>query len=269
MTEESLFHFEKSSPSFEDLAITNGANHWKQSDLMNALGYQTPDAFRKVVNKAMQACLSLNIPTEDNFVRQPDGEYLFTRFACYLIAMNGDSKRAQVAGAQIYFAKLAETFNNAFEHADAIDRVLIRDEVSEGEKSLSSTAKQHGVVKYGFFQNAGYRGMYNMNLGRLKEHKGVGERESLIDRMGKSELAAHLFRITQTDEKIRKDGIQGQRHLEEIAERVGKQVRRSMLEISGQKPENLPAADPINEVKKRLKATDKQFRRIDDRSAED
>jgi DNA-damage-inducible protein D len=269
MTELTLFHFDDDHRSFEDLAVKNGANLWEQADLMAALDYQSHDAFRSVMLKAMQACLSLGIATEDNFVRQADQTYRFTRFACYLIAMNGDPKKTQVAAAQVYFAALAETFQSALEHADAIDRVLVRDEVADGEKSLSSTAKRHSVTNYAFFQNAGYRGMYNMNLNRLRNHKGLSEGENLIDRMGKAELAAHLFRITQTDEKIKKDGIQGQRLLEDAALRVGKQVRKSMLEISGRKPEDLPPAEHLKDVKKRLKATDKQLRTLDVRKSED
>ncbi|MBI1345695.1 damage-inducible protein D [bacterium] len=263
MTEISLFHFEEDRQCFEDLAIKNGANLWEQSDVMSALDYRSEEAFRKLVMKAMQACLTLGIPTEDNFHRQADGTYRFTRFACYLLAMNGDPKKLQVAAAQLYFAVLAETFHTALEHSDAIDRVLIRDEVSEGEKSLSSTASRHGVENYPFFQNAGYRGMYNMNLSKLRERKGLKPTEKLIDRMGKEELAAHLFRITQTAAKIRNEGVQGQRLLEDAAEKVGKQVRKSMLEISGAKPEDLPPAEPIKDVKKRLKQTDKQLRNID------
>ncbi|MBX3451156.1 MAG: hypothetical protein KF777_16440 [Planctomycetaceae bacterium] len=264
MTDIILFHFDD-SPSFEDLAIKNGTNLWEELALMQALGYQTPDAFKKVVMKAMQACLTLGIPTEDNFVRAEAGTYRYTRFACYLVAMNADTRKPQVAAAQLYFAALAETFQSALEHADAIDRVLIRDEVSEGEKSLSSTAKSHGVVNYAFFQNAGYRGMYNMNLKKLKEKKGVKASQNLIDRMGKEELAAHLFRITQTNAKIRNSGVQGQIALEQTAEQVGKQVRKSMLEISGHKPEDLPAAAPINDVKKNLKAANKKLKGLDDK----
>ncbi len=263
MTEITLFHFDDGSNSFEDVAIINGTNLWAEDVLMRALGYENADAFRKVIMKAMQACLSLGIATEDNFIRGDDGAYRLTRFACYLIAMNGDPKKPSVAAAQMYFAVLAETFQNAIGHANAIDRILIRDEVTEGEKSLASTANRHGVESYAFFQNAGYRGMYNMNLGQLRQRKGIGAKEKPIDRMGKEELAAHLFRITQTDAKIKKEGVQGQRLLEATAEKVGKQVRKTMIEISGQRPEDLPAAETIQDVKKTIKETNKRFRTLD------
>ena len=269
MSDAALFEADGGGSSFESLAITNGINLWGESVLMRALDYHGEESFRKVVMKAMQACLSLGIPTEDNFLRQADQSYRFTRFACYLIAMNGDPKKANVAAAQVYFASLAATFQNALEHADAIDRVLIRDEVTEGEKSLSSTAKQHGIQNYAFFQSAGYRGMYNMNLAKLRDRKGLGPKEKVIDRMGKEELAAHLFRITQTAAKIRNTGVRGQQLLEATAENVGKQVRKSMIEISGQKPEDLPASTLITDVRKQLKSTSKALTRLDDTKSED
>lgn len=221
-------------PKFESLGVKNGATHWSEEMVRESLGYQTDKAFRDVVKRAMQICLTTSIPLEENFAFQADGTYALTRFACYLIAMNGDHKKAEVAAAQVYFARVAETFADSVQHVDGIDRLLIRGEVSDGEKSLASTVNKHGINNYAYFQNAGYRGMYNMNLSALVAHKGIGKGEKLIDRMGKTELAAHLYRITQTDEKIKTTGVQGQKALEQIANNVGKMVRASMLQISGQ-----------------------------------
>lgn len=252
--------------SFEDSAVKNGVNLWNEADLMQALGYLSADSFKRVIQKAQQACLSLGIAIEEIFIRQPDTTYRLTRFACYLIAINADSKKPEVAAAQVYFAALADTFRSAIEQAQDVDRVLIRDEVSAGETSLSSTANRHGVESFAFFHNAGYRGMYNMNLTALMTKKGVAKGERLIDRMGKDEIAAHLFRITQTDAKIKNEGLKGQQSLESAAEKVGKHVRQSMIELSGQRPENLPVADPIKDVKKRLKTTNKQFKKLDSKT---
>ena len=260
--DQTLFHFEEGRQSFEDNGKKNGATHWREADIREALGYQTAASFRNVITRAMQACLSLKIQCEDNFVLK-DGEYLLTRFACYLIAMNGDSNKPDDARAQIYLATVAETFQHYLEHTDGIDRILIRDKITDGEKSLASTASRHGVEVYAFFQNAGYRGMYNMDLKRLKQFKGVGEKESLLDRMGKEEAAAHQFRITQTDAKIVKEGIRGQKPLERAAYVVGQMVRGTMEQISGTSPEHLQIAAPIGDVKKRIKGTDKKLRAID------
>jgi DNA-damage-inducible protein D len=263
LSDLTLFHFDDGRQSFEDLGKPNGIRYWLESDLMSALEYQTGASFRKVITRAMQACLSLGIPTEENFILQ-DGQYKLTRFACYLIAMNGDPKKPQVAAAQVYFAALAETFRHHLQHAESIDRVLIRREMTDGLKTLASTAKSHGVQNYAYFQNAGYRGMYNMDLARLTAFKGVdGDKEMLLDRMGKDELAANLFRITQTDAKIKNQQLHGQRTLENAAFEVGKTVRKTMMEISGTAPEHLPIADHIKDVKKALKETSKKFKKLD------
>lgn len=170
-TELTLFHFDDDRPSFEGLGRQNGATHWHECDLKEALGYQGQESFAKAINRAKQACLSLGLACEDHFLRQPDGTHFLTRFACYLVAMNGDPKKPQVAAAQAYFAVIADTFQSRLEHANAIDRVMIRDEVTDGHKALSSTAKRHGVENYAFFANKGYMGMYNMSLERLTAYK--------------------------------------------------------------------------------------------------
>ena len=263
--ELTLFHFSEDTRSFEDLARANGGTYWKEEDMREAMGYTDPNGFRKVIMRAMQACLSLGIIPDDNFVRE-DGSYQLTRFACYLVAMNGDTKKAQVAAAQVYFASLAATYATHLEHADGIDRLVIRDEVRGGEKSLASTAKRHGVHGrgYGLFKDAGYRGMYNMSLRELKQYKGLRESVTIADHMGRPELAAHLFRITQTEARIEQNGIQGQRLLEDAARAVGVSVRQLVMQNTGSRPEDMPAAEPISQVKKRIKGSGRTLKKLDD-----
>jgi DNA-damage-inducible protein D len=263
----SLFHFDDDQPSFEDVGVANGVTHWSEEILQQALGYHSAESFQKSVLRAKQACLTLGIDTEDHFVRQPDGGRVYTRFACYLIAMNGDPRKQEIAAAQAYFAAIAETFQQKLADSDGIDRLLIREEITDGQKSLVSTATKHGVTNYAFFQNAGYVGMYNMNLSKLSSHKGLKKGEQLIDRMGKEEMAAHLFRITQTDAKIKNEKIQGQKGLEEAAKTVGKKVRKMMHETSGTSPEHLPLAENIKDVKKKLKGTGRSLQNIDKKPA--
>lgn len=257
-----LFHFNDGQQSFEDLGQPNGATHWREEDLRQALDYQSKDSFRNAIMRAKQACLSAGMQCEEHFVLQPDGQHLLTRFGCYMVAMNGDPRKPHVAAAQAYFATLADTFQSHIEAARGIDRVLIRHEVTDGQKSLCSTAKAHGVVNYAIFQNKGYMGMYNMGLDRLCQFKGVQKGE-LIDRMDKAELAAHLFRVTQTDERIKRDNIRGQYRLEQAAHDVGRKVRKTMMDLSGTAPEDLPIAEHIGDVKKKLKGTSKNLKAID------
>lgn len=268
-----VFHFDESKPDFNALANENGFTFWYASTMMNLLGYQSLDTFRKVVQRAISACTSLNIEILDNFApekRQVNGknisDYRLSRFACYLVAMNGDPKKLEVAKAQAYFAAIAEAFRRYVENADEVERILIRDEISDHEKSLSGIAKDAGVTKYGLFQNAGYRGMYNLHFNKLRELKGVPENRSPLDFMGKEELAANLFRVTQTEAKMRNEDIKGQTNAENAAFEVGKKVRKTMQEISGTTPESLPPSEDIRKVKSAIKSSQKDFAKIDKKS---
>lgn len=267
---ESPFHLQPDKPGFEALSRNNGFRFWWASDLAVMLGYESVNGFRKAVERAMIALTSLNIPVFDNIVqeqREVGGklvvDYKLSRFACYLAAMNGDPKKPQVAQAQGYFVAWAEACRLYLEQAEGVERVAIRGEITEHERTLSGTAKTAGVVEYGLFQNAGYRGLYNMDLWQLRRHKGVPEGRSPLDFMGKTELAANLFRVTQTEEKIRGERIRGQKPLEGVAEDVGREVRRTMVKISGRRPEELPPAGDIKEVHKKLKSSHREIKKLD------
>ena len=128
---------------------------------------------------------------------------------------------------------------------------------------MSGTAKAAGVAEYGLFQNAGYRGLYNMDLWQIRRRKGVPQGRSPLDFMGKTELAANLFRVTQTEEKIRGGKIRGHVPLERAAENAGREVRRTMVKISGKHPEDLPPAEDIKEVHKKLRSSHREIRKLD------
>ncbi len=265
-----IFHFEVDRESFDDLAQENGFRYWWATDLMTALGYESRLSFNKAINQAISACAAVNIDILDNFVQIPREtagktapDYRLSRFACYLVAMNADPRKEQVARAQAYFATLAEAFQRYVEETQDVERVLIREDVSEREKLLHGAAKRAGVDNYAFFQNAGYRGLYNMNLSKLRALKQIPNQRSPLDFMGKTELAANLFRITQTEEKLRVDGVQGQMQAEYTAETVGRKVRQTMIDISGTLPEQLQPVGDIKEVKKSLKSTQRDFKKLD------
>lgn len=268
MSDLRVFHFDDDQPNFDEYGHDNGFRHWLASDLMKMLDYSTIGPIKKAINRALAACANLNVPIHDNFrqIKTEDGgdDWCLSRFACYLTVMNGDPRNPKVAVAQAYFVTQAHAFEALVQEADGVERVLIRGEVSEREKALSGTAKQHGVVNYAFFQNAGYRGMYNMDFRQLVRKKGVPDGRSILDFMGKTELAANLFRITQTEEKIRNEDIQGQRPLERTHEAVGKEVRATMRRIGGTLPEHLPLSDDITKVRSGLKRASKEFAKLDD-----
>lgn len=252
---------------FEEMAAENGTLAWHESDLMVALGYTNRAGFRKVMRRAMQACLTLNVEPSHDFIPVGDG-YKFTRFACYLIAMNADAKKPEVAMVQVYLSSFASSIYDYREQAEIVDRVMMREEIKDGIKSLAATAHQRGVKHYGKFMDAGYRGMYNMRLAEIESLKGVGPREHLIDRMGRTELAANLLRVTLTDDKINVDDVQGQAALEKTAHDVGQIVRETVIKAVGRRPEDMPLAEHINDAKKALKSAGKKLKQIGPAEAE-
>ncbi len=251
--------------SFEDFKNENGMCFWWASDLMKMLGYSNMKSFQKVLDRATKAFVSLGIPHYDNiisFTRKIESDnmqdFKLTRFACYLTVMNGDPKKVEVAQAQAYFAQQTRKFELYIEGNNELDRLLIREELTEGNKSLASTAKYAGVQDYAKFQNAGYIGMYNMASWKLEKKRNV-KKGKLMEYMGRTELAANLFRVTQTEERIKNHNIQGQSNLEQTHYNVGKEVREIIIKNSGKTPESLPQEKQLSDVKKELKSSHKKM----------
>lgn len=264
-----VFHFNEGQESFEQFAQENGYTYWSALKLMECLGYANWTTFNQVISKAMATCNTLGIPIMGNFDQKEiivDGksvlDFKLSRFACYLIAMNGNNKMEQVAKAQAYFAIIAGAVKDYQLEAEKVERLQVRSEISERESTLSGVAFKAGVENYPYFQNAGYRGMYNKNMSQLKAIRKIDNTRSLLDFMGKDELAANLFRITQTELKIKGGEVRGQSRLEATAETVGRQVRKAMIDISNVAPENLPKHEDIKEVKKGLKKTSNVFKKL-------
>lgn len=260
-----VFDTEENCNKFEDFSRQNGVTYWLESELAKMLGYSNMNAIKKASQKAMSVCITADIPVDENFIQvMVDGipDIKMTRFACYLVVMNGDISNRRVANAQAYFAALA----NEIVESTQIDRVYLRGEISEREKTLSHTAKQHGVVNFALFRNAGYRGMYNMNMNALKSLKNLPDpkKNSLLDFMNKDELAANIFRISQTESRIRSQNLHGQKPLEDAAESVGKIVRDAMITNTGIAPEELELDnEKIQKVKTGLKQTHRAMKKID------
>ena len=248
----------------------NSFRFWWASELAGLLGYESLHSFRKAIERAMVTLTSLNVPIFENIIQEQrtvggkvTNDFKLSRFACYLAAMNGNPKKPEVAKAQAYFVTWAEACRLSLEEADSVERVGIRAEISDHERTLSGIAHQAGVMNYAYFQNAGYRGLYNMDLFLIRRAKGVPPSRSPLDFMGKTELAANLFRVTQTAEKIQVERTRGQQALERTAHEVGRKVRNTMIDISGRKPEDLPPAEDIKEVHKKLKSSHRQIRKLD------
>jgi DNA-damage-inducible protein D len=269
-------YFSPDNPSFEDNFHTNGQVFWYASEYIHWLGYKEYSPTMTPISKAMSVCISIpTILTAEHFreeVRFIDGknqkDFKLSRFACYLISMNADIKKEPVAKAQAYFAAFAATIQEYIRSSEDIERVPLRKEISDWEKSLNSTAKKAGVERYDIFTNKGYIGLYNMPIQKIRELKGVPDRETPLNYMGTEELAANLFRITQTNAKIKRENITGQYNLENTAEKVGRTVRRAIKETGGTMPEDLPPEVHVDKIKSELKKTSKKFDKEDKKMIE-
>lgn len=255
--------------TFEDFKNTNGIIYWWASELMTMLGYQSMKSFQKVLDRATKAMVSINIPHYENIIsvqREMEGEVIqdfkLTRFACYMCSMNGDPKKPEVAIAQAYFAQQTRKFELYVSDGQEIDRLLIRDELTDGNKSLASVATRAGVVDHARFHNAGYVGMYNMESWKLAKRRGV-DKTKIFDSMGRTELAANLFRVTQTEERIKNHNVKGQAQLEKTHFDVGKEVRSIIIKNVGKTPESLEQEKELPMLKKELKKGYKKMGDVD------
>lgn len=238
----------------------NGVEFWYARELMPLLGYEKWQNAEDVIARAAKACMNSGQTVDNHFtgfskmveigsgtVRQVR-DWKLDRYACYLIAQNGDSKKPEVAMAQTYFAIQTRKQEMFEQLSEADKRLFIRGEVSFENKKLFSTAKRAGVTKFGSFNDAGYKGLYGMPLANVESRKGLKKGE-LLDRAGTTELAANLFRITQTDAKIRKDNIRGDDMASRTHFMVGGKVRQTIKDIGGTLPENLAPEKHIRELK--------------------
>jgi DNA-damage-inducible protein D len=243
----------------------NGTEYWEARELMIILGYSLWQNFESVIKKAKQSCINSRQFPQDHFidinkmtqighgiVRKLD-DYKLDRFACYLIAQNGDSTKPAIAMAQTYFAiqtRRQELYDGL---SEAEKRIMKRGEVSDRNKILFSTAKLAGVSNFGKFNDAGYIGLYTMPLKDIENRKNIPKGE-LLDRAGGVELAANLFRITQTEEKLKRENIKGDTESQRAHFTIGKKVRKAIQDMGGDMPEDLPPEKHIRILKREVKS---------------
>jgi len=274
MTEENLSVPDRTT--FEELKEVNlhGAEYWTARELQPLLGYKHWRNFEKAINKAIASCQQSGNDPEHHFARarkmivagkgavQEVEDFQLSRFACYLIAQNGDSRIAQIAEAQKYFALQTRRQEVSDALAADVERLELRKQASEEFKALSGAARNAGVQNkmFGIFHDAGYKGMYGgLGSQEIKEHKGIPAKEQLMDRMGTTELAANQFRMTQAREKLAKEGVRTQQRAIQAHNDVGREVRQAIQRIGGTLPEKLPPAEHIQRVKKRITQATPKF----------
>ena len=223
------------------------------------LGYVQWRRFNDVINKSKDACKNSNYNVVDHFadigkkVKTGDSirrilDYKLTRYACYLIAQNGDSRKQVIALAQTYFAiqtRKQELIEKEYELLTEDEKRLYqRNLTKKGNYSLNQVAKNVGVKNFDKFHNAGYKGLYNGETANdIAKRKGLRYREDILDNMGSVELAANLFRITQTEETLKNNNINGENNASKTHNKVGKIVRKAIKDAGGTMPEDLPTPD--------------------------
>ena len=243
----------------------NGVEYWEARELMPLLDYDKWSNFDSVViEKAKIACINSGQTVANHFAdvgkmvkigsstEREIKDYKLSRYACYLIAQNGDPSKRAVATAQTYFAiqtRRQEIFQQLPENEQ---RLFLRGEVKTHNKALNTTAFNAGVKNFGKFNNAGYLGLYGMRKSSVQQKKRIGD-DDVLDRAGATELAANLFRITQTDEVLKKENIKGEGRATFKHIVVGQKVRKSIQDIGGTMPEDLPPEPHIKELEKQQK----------------
>lgn len=235
----------------------NGVEFWYARELMEMLEYSKWGNFIKVIDKAKKSCENSNNTIFEHFadvgktIKMPKNaektieDMKLTRYACYLIAQNGDSRKKAIALAQTYFAvqtRKQEITRQEYENLSEDEkRLYTRQNVKDKNKYLFDTAKLAGVKNYGKFNNYGYRGLYNGETAKdIANRKGISEKEDILDYMSSTELAANLFRITQTDEVLKNKNINNEDDACITHHKVGQAVRQTIKRIGGTMPEDLP-----------------------------
>ncbi len=264
---------------FDAIRMTNdyGQDYWLSRDLARLLGYSDYRNFISVIENAKESCKNSEHNINDHFVdvtemihigkggKRPVESVQLSRYACYLAIQNADPAKEAVAAGQTYFAvqtRRQELVDQGDEQAiEDQRRLVLRSEMREHNVQLADAAKDAGIVEskdYAIFQNHGYKGLYG-GLGARDIHarKGLGKGQEILDHMGSAELAANLFRATQTEQKLRREGITGKANANRAHEEVGKKVRQTIRELGGTMPEELPTPESVrilqNRERKELK----------------
>ena len=266
---------DKNNLSFEDIKHIdeNGIEFWYARELQLVLDYKEWRKFENVINKAKESCKNSDINVFDCFVDVDKSiisgkgrksiikDYKLNRYACYLIAQNGDSRKKVIALAQTYFAvqtrkqEISEKEYSMLTEDEK--RFYQRDLTRKGNYSLNQTAQKAGVKNFDKFHNAGYKGLYNGETADyIAKRKGLRYREDILDNMGSEELAANLFRITQTESKLKKDNIQTEKDANKAHYNIGNNIREVIKKNGGTMPENLPTP------KKSLKQLEKENKKM-------
>lgn len=258
------------SSVFERIKHTSedGFEYWQSRELAAVLQYGDYRNFEAVIDKAKTACANSGQAADDHFGESTEmidlgkgaqreiAVVLLSRYACYLIIQNADPHKEIIALGQTYFAIQTRRQELNDEATEDSRRVLLRDELKTHNTQLAAAAKACGVIEpvdYAIFQNHGYMGLYGgLTAQDLHSKRKLGKNQKILDHMGSAELAANLFRATQAEEKLRRDVPVGKANANRVHREVGAKVRQTIKELGGTMPEQLPVADSIKKITKKL-----------------
>lgn len=242
--------------------------YWSARELAKILGYSEYRHLVPVIEKAKEACKNSGQSVKDHFedilemielgktASREIKDMMLSRYACYLVMQNADPSKEIVALGQTYFAIQTRRQEIVNQQVEDQKRVELRGEMTTHNKHLAEAASIAGVKNYGVFANYGYMGLYGgMKMVDIQRKKKLKQTQNILDHMGSEELAANLFRATQTDAKIRRENIQGEARANQTHFEVGKKIRQTIKDIGGTMPERLPTAEAIKESRKRIKTT--------------
>ena len=248
----------------------NGIEYWSSRDLMRALEYADYRNFLGVIEKAKIACENSGELIHNHFVEADEMVKIgsgaeksaktvyLSRYDCYLIVQNSDPTKVVVAKGQAYFAIQTRRQEKTDNLVEDNKRVFLREQMKKHNVSLSQAASMAGVANYAIFQNYGYKGLYGgLTMQDIHRRKNLKHSQQILDHMGSEELAANLFRATQTDAKIRRENIKGETSANLAHYEVGQKVRNTISSLGGTMPENLPVHDGIGKAQTRIKKVNK------------
>ncbi|HAY4721563.1 DNA damage-inducible protein D [Escherichia coli] len=267
---------------FEEIKLinANGAEQWSARQLGKLLGYSEYRHFIPVLTRAKEACENSGHTIDDHFEEILDmvkigsnakralKDIVLSRYACYLVVQNGDPAKPVIAAGQTYFAiqtrrqELAD--DEAFKQLREDEkRLFLRNELKEHNKQLVEAAQQAGVataIDFAIFQNHGYQGLYGgLDQKAIHQRKGLKKNQKILDHMGSTELAANLFRATQTEEKLKRDGVNSEQQANTTHFDVGSKVMQTIQELGGTMPEELPTPQvSIKQLENSVKITEKK-----------
>ena len=250
---------------------SRGSEYWYGREIQGALGYTEWRNFEGVIDRARSSLLANAVSPSHHIVettrmmpigndgRRQQADFFLSRAACYLIAMNGDPSKPEIAAAQAYFAvqtREREVETSANEDEKRLD---LREKVKKSHKNVSKVASQAGVTnrKQPIFHDARYHGLYGMSAKEMKNRKGIGQKDVAFDYMGALELSANDFQMNLAAETIEKESVRGEANVIQKNRQVAQRVRRTMIDSGSRPPEELPIAEPIKSVAKRLKKNKK------------